>query len=71
MKVRDLMLFAVLASSASAFSYAAPVAYGPEAVMQEQGGAPSADADAKKGEKKKGKKGDKKKGAGKEEKSDK
>jgi hypothetical protein len=65
------MLFAVLASSASAFAYKAPVAYGPEAIMQEPGGAPADGADAKKGEKKKGKKGDKKKDEGKEEKSDK
>jgi hypothetical protein len=71
MKVRDLMLLGVLVGSASAFTFKAPAAYGAEAIMQAAGGAPSDDADAKKGEKKKGKKGDKKKGEGKEEKSDK
>ena len=71
MKVRDLMLLGVLVGSTSAFTFKVPAAYGAEAIMQGAGGAPSDDADAKKGEKKKGKKGDKKKGEGKEEKSDK
>ena len=72
MKVRDLMLLGVLVGSASAFTFKAPAAYGSEAIMQGAGGAPSDDADAKKGEKKKkGKKGGKKKDAGKEEKTDK
>ena len=72
MKVRDLMLFAVLASAGSTFAYTAPANYGPEAISQGAGGAPSDDASAKKAEKKKkGKKGDKKKDAGKEEKTDK
>jgi hypothetical protein len=63
MKVRDLMLLGVLAGSASAFTFKVPAAYGAEAIMQDAGGAPSDDADAKKGEKKGkkgGKKGDKK-----------
>ena len=72
MKVRDLMLFGVLAGSLSTFAFKAPVAYGAEAIMQAAGGAPADDADASKGEKKKkGKKGDKKKDEGKEEKTDK
>ena len=61
MKVRDLMMIAVLAGASNMYAVAAPVYYGPETVMQEQGGAPSDSSDDKKAKKgKKGKKGDKK-----------
>lgn len=75
MKARDLMLLAILANAGSAFASTpplSPVSYGPAAVQQPSGGAPSEQGGEKKGEKK-GKKGGKKDGKkeGKKDKGDK
>ena len=69
MKARELMLFALLANTGSAFAYVPTATYGPEAITQGAGGAPSDEGGEKKGEKK-GKKGGKKDGK-KEDKGDK
>ncbi len=64
MKARDLMLFAILANAGQAFAYLPPATFGPEAIQQPSGGAPSAQGDQKKAGKKgkKGEKGAKKEG---------
>jgi len=53
------MMIAVLVGGSNMYAATAPVYYGPEAVMQDAGGAPSDSSDDKKA--KKGKKGKKKK----------
>jgi len=59
MKARDLMLFAILANAGQAFAYLPPATFGPEAIQQPQGGAPTEGGEEKKAGKK-GKKGAKK-----------
>ncbi len=54
------MLFALLANAGSAFAYAPPATYGPESMVQPQGG--SGDEGGEKKGEKKGKKGGKKGG---------